>query len=117
MQSPPVICFSKSPSRMFVKMPRVRWTLSLVQLSLLGDAHKHGVAAEEGHNADHDEILDRRKHVELQPEVEVEREYGAEADVEAERRQGEGEGLPAMTLRWAQKVQHICVSWWWTGQV
>jgi len=46
-------------------------------LGLLGNGGEEGVAAEEGDDAHHHEVLHRLEHVELEPEVQVQREYRA----------------------------------------
>jgi hypothetical protein len=51
-------------------------------LPLLRDLDENGVSAQEGDDADHDQVLERGEHVQLQPEAVVEAEDGAEADVE-----------------------------------
>ncbi len=55
---------------------------------LLGNGGEKGVAAEEGDDPDHHEVLHRFEHVQLEPEVQVQREYGAQASVETLKKEG-----------------------------
>ena len=56
----------------------------LVLFPLLRNLDEDGVAAEEGDDADHDEVLEGDKHVQLEPEAVVEAKDGAQAEVESD---------------------------------
>ena len=66
------------------------WKVVLVLFPLLRNLDEDGVAAEEGDDADHDEVLEGDKHVQLEPEAVVEAKDGAQAEVESDAGGWEG---------------------------
>ena len=66
------------------------WKVVLVLFPLLRNLDEDGVAAEEGDDADHDEVLEGDKHVQLEPEAVVEPKDGAQAEVESDAGGWEG---------------------------